>query len=73
MEQHLKQVFEHRLGSLARQASDDPNAPYDIGSPTGRADPQASAKALAGLLANQQDIRRAILLKEILERPIDRW
>ena len=37
------------------------------------ADPQASAKALAGLLANQQNLRQAILLKEILERPVDRW
>lgn len=73
MEQHLKQVFDHRLGSLGREAPEHAGAPRDLKSPVGRADPQARAKALAGLLANRQGIRQAIVLREILERPVDRW
>lgn len=70
--QHLKQVFDHRLGNLDR-GSDDPKAPQDVKPPVTRADPTATAQALAGLLTNQTNVRQAILLKEILERPVDRW
>jgi hypothetical protein len=70
---HFKRVFDHRLGKLG-DTEIDPNAPTDVKAPpTTRDDPQAAAKAMAGLLANQQNIRQAILLKEILERPVDRW
>lgn len=73
MEQHLKQVFDHRLGQFDTGVSGDSNASRNVEPPITRADPLASAKALAGLLANQENIRQAVLLKEILERPIDRW
>jgi hypothetical protein len=36
-------------------------------------DSNSMARALAGLLVNQQNLRQAILLKEILDRPVDRW
>jgi hypothetical protein len=28
---------------------------------------------VAGLLVNQENLRRAVILREILERPTDRW
>jgi hypothetical protein len=71
---HLKQVFEHRLGNLDSGAAIARQAPADVeAAPLTREDPAATAKALAGILANQQNIRQAIVLKEILERPVDRW
>jgi hypothetical protein len=70
---HFKQVFDHRLGNLSTVPV-DPKAPADLKTPSmTRDDPAATAKALAGILANQQNIRQAIVLKEILERPVDRW
>lgn len=70
---HFKQVFDHRLGNLDTGLV-DPNAPTDVtGPPVTREDPNAMAKAMAGLLANHQNLRQAIVLKEILERPVDRW
>jgi hypothetical protein len=71
MQRHLEQAFSHRLGTLSGRDSTAPKAAAEA--PPATADRAATAMALAGILTNQSDIRKAILLKEILERPIDRW
>lgn len=70
MERHLKQAFDHRLGTL-RATQADSAAPADTS--TAPAPPQSMALGMAGVLANPQNLKQAILLKEILERPVDRW
>ena len=73
MERHLQAAFGHRVGTLS---SSDPVASTtpltDVG-PMATDDRTATAKGLAGLLANQDNIKQAIMLKEILDRPVDRW
>lgn len=70
MQRHLHQAFDHRLGTLGSSQPSDVHATE----PSPNVDaPASTAKAVAGLLANRQNIKQAVLLKEILERPVDRW
>jgi hypothetical protein len=73
MERHLQQAFGHRLGSLSNSDPLASSTPVTDVQPMATDGRTATAKALAGLLANQDNIRQAIMLKEILERPVDRW
>ncbi|MEX0675695.1 MAG: hypothetical protein WD063_01385 [Pirellulales bacterium] len=73
MERHLQQAFGHRVGTLGSVDPVAPTTPVTDVRPSTADDRLAAAKALAGLLANQENIRQAVVLKEILERPIDRW
>lgn len=67
-EQHLRAAFDHRVGTLA---DDSPAAaPPPDALPTPGED---RARAVAGLALTPGNIRQAVLLKEILERPVDRW
>ena len=63
----LQQKFDHELGSLATRhatsTSDQPMAAE-------RATPAAQ---IAALLASPDGVRQAIVLNEILNRPVDRW
>lgn len=73
MSQHVQHAFDHQLGSLgANTRSDDPSL-GDETKATQTAEQRAEALAVAGLLVNQENLRRAVILREILERPVDRW
>jgi hypothetical protein len=70
LSQHVEQAFTHRLGTLG--SGETAVTPIDAAvAPT--SDSTSMARAVAGLLVNQQSLRQAVLLKEILERPTDRW
>ncbi len=76
IEQHLKQVFGHGISKLAAQGGETAAPPrpqltgyFQDESP---ALPAAGA-GLAAMLNNIDDLRQAIVLNEILQRPIDRW
>jgi hypothetical protein len=72
MSQHLQQVFEHQLGSLGTTTAEgQPTSGETVTTRT--AEQKAEALAVAGLLVNQENLRRAVILREILERPVDRW
>ncbi len=74
MEQHVSDAFRHRLGSLQSDSlADEQASKSDDRKTTPDANRAAAARAVAGLLVNQQSLRQAVLLKEILERPVDRW
>ena len=62
----VDQTFDHQVGHLAAR-SEEP-AP-------GVATPAApvAAQAIAALLADPQNLRGAVVLNEILQRPTDRW
>ncbi len=74
MELHLQQAFGHRVGTFDTSTSrDSEDSQRDNLRPSPTDDQPATALALAGLLVNQASLRQAVLLKEILERPVDRW
>ena len=74
MELHLQQTFGHRVGTFDTASSRDAEDPQRINlRPSPTDDHPAVALALAGLLVNHASLRQAVLLKEILERPVDRW
>lgn len=61
----VQHAFDHQVGHLARRA-DEPAAA------TAPAD-ELSSQSIAALLADPQNLRGAIVLNEILQRPTDRW
>ncbi len=76
MEGHLRQVFDHGLGQLSSAGQ----SPAPAASPTAASGEQSVADALAlgpsglvGLLASGVVMRQAIVLNEIIQRPLDRW
>ncbi|MGD0654183.1 MAG: hypothetical protein ABSA16_07570 [Thermoguttaceae bacterium] len=76
IEQHLKEVFGHGIGKLAAKpgetAAPPTIKPTDFFQDELPALPAAGA-GLAALLNNIDNLRQAIVLNEILQRPIDRW
>jgi hypothetical protein len=71
--QHVDQAFSNRLGNLAAADAAAPQPADAVAAAVVSDDSNSMARALAGLLVNQQNLRQAILLKEILDRPVDRW
>ncbi len=57
---HFQQTFQHHVGQLETQASET-------------AAPLAADAPWAALLADPANMRQAIVLNEILQRPVDRW
>ncbi|MGD9720886.1 MAG: hypothetical protein AB7O59_14440 [Pirellulales bacterium] len=73
MEAHLHEAFDHRVGTLPDQASRQGEArATDTGTEAQRAAPAAAA-ALVEILRTPQGMRQAIVLGEILARPVERW
>ena len=79
MEDRLEQRFEHTVGRLAststsaeapqvplRTDTSAAQTPSGVGVPT-------SARELAQLLRSPRELANAIVLTEILKRPVDRW
>ena len=86
MQQHFKQVFDHKVGRLADTTSSGRKAPAgDLTSAGGVAQMTDTAPVvsdmsaatigggLALLISDRQTLRQAILLNEILQRPTHRW
>lgn len=63
-EAHLQQTFQHHVGQFESQSSE----PASLA-----AAPSAADAPWAALLADPGNIRQAIVLNEILQRPVDRW
>jgi hypothetical protein len=69
MSEHLKDVFGHQLGGLStkEESSTAPEpVPPDVAAASAGLD-------LVALLAQPSNLRQAILLQEILQRPEHRW
>jgi hypothetical protein len=76
MDVHLRQTFDHGLGQLSSAGQ----SPAPAASPTSVSGEQSLADALAlgpsglaGQLASGVVMRQAIVLNEIIQRPLDRW
>lgn len=76
LEAHVREVFGHRVGTLAGtggEAAREPT-PVEPSSPADRITPEVPSPAmLAAVLADPAGMRQAILLSEILNRPEHRW
>lgn len=72
MEAHLHEVFEHELGSFGMQTARAADSSLDDDSPGQKRKPVKPKNYLA-ILSNPASIRDAIILSEILARPLDRW
>lgn len=66
LEARLEAKFKHRLGKLDRGEDATPAAPaVDEG--------VLGAEKIAAMLVNPEGIRNAVVLNEILSRPVDKW
>lgn len=69
-EAHM-QVFDHQVGRIHEAVSP---APGDATQPGASAEATPALRdVFAGLLADPQSVRQAIVLNEIIQRPVDRW
>ncbi|MCC6123610.1 MAG: hypothetical protein IT426_01475 [Pirellulales bacterium] len=77
IELHLKSVFDHSLSKIAATPGVTASAPSSklAGSAPEitTATPSVAAYDVANLLGNPLSVRQAIILSEILNRPLDRW
>ncbi len=76
IEQHLQAVFGHGISQLAGRPGETAVAPTSL--PTGFFQDEVPALPAAGaglamLLNNINNLRQAIVINEILQRPADRW
>ncbi len=69
MDRHLHEVFEHRLGELGTTTSRA--ADIELGQESSHESPPAMD--LASSLRSPGAVRKAIVLSEILNRPVERW
>ena len=72
MEAHLHEVFEHELGTLGARTAKAADSSLDDDSPGQKRKPVKPTNYLE-LLQNPTSVRHAIILSEILARPLDRW
>ncbi len=71
---NAQQSVEHQVGQLTSGQASLTTTSATSNSAAGDADSQANSAAdIAELLRNPQSLRTAIILNEILARPVDRW
>lgn len=72
MEAHLQQAFSHRVGTL-ETATPVAQQPVTDAPTAAVVETSSTAQMVAGLLANPRQVKQAIILREILDRPEHRW
>jgi hypothetical protein len=70
--EHRQEVFGHSIGRLGAEAAPSV-APQDLASAEAPTDVPPPAFDLSALFTQPADLRRAIVLQEILQRPEHRW
>jgi hypothetical protein len=77
IERHLKSVFDHSLSKIAATpgvTASPPNAKLADSAPEITiAMPSIAADDVAALFGNPLSIRQAVIINEILNRPLERW
>jgi hypothetical protein len=74
MEQHLQKSFDRHVGTLGDSAPKTSATPATDAEPvTDRAEPSAVSATLTGWLADPKNLKQAVILSEILQRPESRW
>jgi hypothetical protein len=77
IERHLKSVFDHSLSKIAATpgvtASPTSTKLADTAPEITLATPSVAATDIAALFGNPLSVRQAVLISEILNRPLERW
>jgi hypothetical protein len=75
MESHLKNVFGHKVGTLSKGAAayEPGDQSISTAAPSAMTTSQFSASDMLQLFRSPSDIRNAIVMSEILNRPKDPW
>jgi len=77
VQERVHEAFDHELGQLAeeqqRRARKQKARKASAAAVTAESLPPTSAAGFAALLANADNVRQAIVLNEILQRPEHRW
>ncbi len=73
MERHLQQAFNRRVGTLGAAPGPASALPVTDVAPEPSDEVKTPAQAIARALANPQEIKQAIVINEILQRPEHRW
>lgn len=73
MDAHLQQTFDHQLGRLKKTTDATPVVARQDSNATAAVVAQATVLGIAHMLQNPQNIRSAIILNEVFNRPVDRW
>lgn len=68
-ESRLRQAFPHDLSTLSAKPSPGPSPPAETATPL----PPTAAAGLTALLASGANLRNAVILSEIINRPEHRW
>lgn len=71
MEDHLKKAFTHQVGRLTDTSGPGGTSSQQDDQPV--LAPVVAGVSVAALLKSGQNVRSAIILNEILQRPADRW
>ena len=77
IERHLKSVFDHSLSKIAATPGETASPPgaklADTAPEITMATPSIAAGDVAALFGNPLSIRQAVIISEILNRPLERW
>lgn len=73
MDAHLHQTFDHQLGRLKKTTDATPAVTRQDANAVAATVAQATVLGIAHMLQNPQNIRSAIILNEVFNRPVDRW
>lgn len=73
LSQHVHEVFDHALGTLAGRTIKGTEGAASAAAPTVEEEPSYAADQLLAWLRDPASLRQAIVLHEVLERPAARW
>ncbi len=73
MDAHLQQTFDHQLGRLKKTTDATPQVTRQDSNAVAATVAKATVLGIAHMLQNPQNIRSAIILNEVFNRPTDRW
>ncbi len=75
MAKHMQEIFDHKVGSLRAEDVIESDAELSEMASIGEqvATSSVTAAGIGAMLADQQSLKQAIVLMEILKRPEERW
>jgi hypothetical protein len=73
MDAHLQQTFDHQLGRLKKTTDATPQVTRQDSNAVAATVAKATVLGIAHMLQSPENIRSAIILNEVFNRPTDRW
>ena len=73
MDARLHQTFDHQVGRLRKTTEATPNVSRQDSNAVAATVTQATVLGIAHMLQSPENIRSAIILNEVFNRPVDRW